>query len=213
VFQLTKVFVDPGPGVETMEIRYTWCGPGSEPHWDGDEEAEVMAPVPGTDPCVRTATLDIPRYVDGSDSYRLHYRFGPGGEHINGYSPVMVDEIVAREVEYVDATGDLTEVRALWSVGGWSAPNWSQATLDGLPPQISAPQGPQAEQDGLTDDAIYELVQTVPLPRRYVARIWGPRGERVEYAYQLLRTGSPLPDDDFERWDDNGGGRFYLTLD
>lgn len=213
MFQLTKVWVDPVPGFDTMEIRYTWSAPGAEARWDGDEEAEVMAPVPGTEPCVRTATLEIPRYVDGVPSYLLHYRFGPGGEHMEGYSTVITDEIVSREVEYVDHAGDLTEVRVLWSVGGWSAPNWSQATLDGLPPTVAAPGRAGEEQSGVTDDAIYELVQTVPLPRRYVARIWGPRGEGVEYVYQLLRTGSPVPDHDFERWDDNGGKRFYTTLD
>jgi hypothetical protein len=213
MFQLTKVWVDPGPGVDTMEIRYTWCPPGSEPGWDGDEEAEVMTPVAGTDPSVRTATLEIPRYVDGNPSYLLHYRFGPGGEHVDGYSSVITEEIVSREVDYVDHQGDLTEVRVLWSVGGWSAPNWSQATLVGLPPSIAAPGAPGDEQSGLTDDAIYELVQTVPLPRRYVARIWAPRGDSVEYVYQLLRTGSPAPDQDFERWDDNEGKRFYTTLD
>ena len=213
MFQLTKVWVDPGPGVESMEIRYTWCPPGGEPPWDGDEEAEVMTPVAGTDPCVRTATLEIPRYVDGNPSYLLHYRFGPGGEHVDGYSPVMTEEIVSREVDYVDHEGDLTEVRVLWSVGGWSAPNWSQAALEGLPPSVAAPGPASDEQSGITDDAIYELVQTVPLPRRYVARIWAPRGGSVEYVYQLLRTGSPLPDQDFQHWDDNGGKRFYTTLD
>jgi hypothetical protein len=78
---------------------------------------------------------------------------------------------------------------------------------------VAAPGRTGDEQSGITDDAIYELVQTVPLPRRYVARMWGPRGEGVEYVYQLLRTGSPVPDHDFERWDDNGGKRFYTTLD
>ena len=43
--------------------------------------------------------------------------------------------------------------------------------------------------------------------------MWGPRGECVEYVYQLLRTGSPFPEDDFVRWDDNGGKRFYATFD
>jgi hypothetical protein len=212
VFQLTKLWVDPGPGIDTMEIRYTWCRHGEEPHWDGDEYAEVMAVLPDTDPPVRTAALEVPRCLDGDDSYVLHYRFGPGGEHITGYTPVISEEIVSAEVEYVDQDGDLTEVRVLWSVGGPGAPNWSQATLDGLPPAVRGPTGRADEQEGLTDDAIYELVQTVPLPRRYVARVGGPRGAEVEYVYQLLRTNSPLPETDFERWEDNGGKKFYVTL-
>ena len=212
MFQLTKTWVDPEPGIDTVEIRYTWCRNGAEPAWDGTEDADVMVPVPGTDPCVRTATLEIPRYLEGQDCYLLHYFFGPGGEHVEGYSPVFTDEIIASEVEYVDHDGALTEVRVLWSVGGWADQNWSQASLEGLPvpAPASGPTGP--EQDGLADDAIYELVQTVPLPRRYVAKVWGPRGACVEYAYQLLRTNSPIPGSDFQHWDDNGGKRFQLTL-
>ncbi|MDQ3946096.1 MAG: hypothetical protein M3357_13280 [Actinomycetota bacterium] len=212
MFQLTKVWVDPGPGIDTVEIRYTWCLPGQEPRWDGDEYAEIMCPVPGTDPTVRTASLEIPRFVDGHDCYRLHYRFGPGGEHLEGYSPVFIEEIVPAEIDYVDHDGDLTEVRVLWGVGGSTDPNWSQARLEGVPLPASGPRGPESEQDGLADDAIYELVQTVPLPRRYVARVCGPRGAEVEYVFQLLRTNSPLPEDCFERWDDNGGKKYYVTL-
>lgn len=212
MFQLTKTWVDPEPGIDTMEIRYTWCANGESPTWDGTEEAEVMVPVPGTDPCMRTATLEVPRYLHGHDCYLLHYRFGPGGEHADGYSPVFTEEIAAGEVEYVDHDGRLTEVRVLWSVGGWSDQNWTQATLDGLAvsPPASGPTGP--EQDGLAEDAIYELVQTVPLPRRYVAKVWGPRGSCVEYVHQLLRTNAPLPDDCFQYWDDNGGQRYSLRL-
>lgn len=213
MFQLTKVWVDPGPGVDSVEVRYTWCLPGKEPVWDGEEYAEIMVPVPGTDPVVRTAALEIPRYVEGHDCYLLHYRFGPGGEHRHGYSPVFTEEIIANEVEYVDEQGDLTEVRLLWSVGGWADPNWSQAALEGLPrPAADATTGPGTEQDGIAELAIYELVQSVPLPRRYVAQVCGPRGAEVEYCYQLLRAHSPLPEDDFERWDDNGGTKYYLTL-
>lgn len=212
MFQLTKLWIDPGPGVDTVEIRYTWCGHGEKPTWDGEEYAEVMWPVPDTDPTVRAAALEVPRYVGGRDSYLLAYRFGRGGEHLEGYSPVFTEEIVAQEVDYVDEDGDLTEVRVLWSVGGSNDPNWSQATLEGLPPFAQGPTRPASEQDGLADDAIYELVQTVPLPRRYVAKVWGPRGATVEYVYQLLRTNSPLPEDDFERWEDNGGQKFTVTL-
>src|SRR6202011_3731433 len=106
-----------------------------------------------------------PRYVDGRDSFLLHYRFGRGGEHHEGWSPVFTEEIVTGEVEYVDTVGDLTEVRVLWSVAGSTAPNWSQATLVGLPE--SGPGTPDPEQEGLADEAVSELANAVPLPRRY----------------------------------------------
>jgi hypothetical protein len=50
------------------------------------------------------------------------------GEFHEGFNHDLTEEIVSREVEYVDNEGLITEeVRVLWSVGGWSAPNWSQA--------------------------------------------------------------------------------------
>jgi hypothetical protein len=210
MFLLTKFWVDPQPGIDTIEIRWTWTGSHEAPDWDENELAEVMAVVPGTDPIVRTADIEIPRYVDGRGSYLLHHRFGRGGEHHEGFSPVFTERIVSRDVEYVDDTGELTEVRLVWTVGGSLAPNWSQATLVGLP--TSGPATPDPEQEGVTDEAVYELVRTVPLPHRFVARIWGPEGSTVEYVYQLLRTNTPVEGDEFERWDDDDGRRYHVEL-
>ncbi len=106
-----------------------------------------------------------------------------------------------------------TEVRALWSVDGWSAPNWSQAKLKGLKLNVRENEaGHDAEGEGIADEAIYELVQTVPLPRRFVARVWGPKGATVEYVFQLLRTNSPVPEDDFARWDNNQSQNYRMVL-
>jgi hypothetical protein len=213
MFQLTKVWVDQEPGIEMVEIRYTWSRLGEAAKWEGEEEAEVMAVVPNTTPRARQAVIEIPRYLNGQDAYQLHHRFVfvRGGRE--EFSPVFAEEIVAREVPYVDSEGRITEVRLLWGVNGWSAQNWTQARLEGLKLQtISTRPGHDIEGEGIADDAIYELIQTVPLPRRYVSKVWGPRGASVEYAYQLLRTNSPIPEDDFERWDNDQGQNYRLAL-
>jgi len=99
-------------------------------------------------------------------------------------------------------------------VNGWNGTNWTQAKLEGLNLQtIPTRAGHDREGEGIADDAIYELIQTVPLPRRYIAKVWGPRGATVEYVYQLLRTNSPLPEDDFERWDNNQTQNYRLVLE
>jgi hypothetical protein len=101
----------------------------------------------------------------------------------------------------------------LWGVDGWAAPNWTQARLKGLNLQmIPTRPGHDIEGEGIADDAIYELIQTVPLPRHYIAKVWGPRGATVEYVYQLLRTNSPIPEDDVESWDNNQTQNYRLTL-
>lgn len=213
MFQLTKVWIDPRPGIETVEVRYTWSPLGEPAKWEGEEEAEVMSVVPNTDPKVRQAVLEIPRYLNDEDSYQLHYRFDSGGQSSKEFSPIFSEEIVAREIPYTDNEGRITEVRILWSVNGWSAPNWTQAKLEGLNLQTIANQaGHDREGEGLADDAMYELIQTVPLPRCYVGKVWGPRGATVEYAYQLLRTGSPRPEDDFETWNNNQSQNYRLLL-
>jgi hypothetical protein len=213
MFQLAKVWIDTIPNPNTVEIRYTWSDLNEKSVWNGEEEAKVMPVVPNTNPAIRLAVLEIPRYLNHKPNYLLHYRFGGGGEFRGGFDHDFTEEIVSSEVEYVDHEGRITEVRVLWSADGWSAPNWSQARLEGLNLKAHQDQeGRPAEGQGLADEAIYELVQTVPLPRRFVARVWGPKAATVEYAFQLLRTNSPVPDDDFQRWDNNQGQNYRLAL-
>ena len=214
MFQLTKVWTDQEPGIGMVEIRYLWSPLGEAARWEGQEDAEVLAVVPDTNPRVRQAVIEIPRYLNEKDSYQLHYRFVVVRNGREEFSPIFSEEIVAREVPYVDQQGRITEVRVLWGVDGWTAPNWTQARLDGLKLQmIPTRPGHDIEGEGIADDAIYELIQTVPLPRRYVAKVWGQRGAAVEYVYQLLRTNSPLPEDDFETWDNNQTQNYRLVLE
>ena len=214
MFQLTKVWTDQEPGIGMVEIRYLWSPLGEAARWEGQEDAEVLAVVPDTNPRVRQAVIEIPRYLNEKDSYQLHYRFVVVRNGREEFSPISSEEIVAREVPYVDQQGRITEVRVLWGVDGWTAPNWTQARLDGLNLQmIPTRPGHDIEGEGIADDAIYELIQTVPLPRRYVAKVWGQRGAAVEYVYQLLRTNSPLPEDDFETWDNNQTQNYRLVLE
>jgi hypothetical protein len=213
VFQLTKTWVDQEPGIEMVEIRFTWSALGETAKWNGQEETEVLSVVPNTNPRVRQVVIEIPRYLDNKDSYQLHYRFTfvRGGKE--EFSPIYTEEIVAQEVPYVDTVGRITEVRLLWGVNGWNAQNWTQARLAGLNLQmIPTRPGHDIEGEGIADDAFYELIQTVPLPRRYVAKVWGPRGATVEYVYQLLRTNSPIPEDDFTSWDNNETKNYRVTL-
>jgi hypothetical protein len=213
VFQLNKVWIDQEPGIEMVEIRFTWSPLGVPAKWEGQEESEVMRVVPNTDPKARQAVIEIPRYLNGQESYQLHHRFLYVRDGRELLTPIYSEEIISQEVPYVDAEGRMTEVRVLWGVNGWAAQNWTQAKLEGLALQtVSNRAGHDTEGEGLADDAIYELIQTVPLPRRYVSKVWGPRGATVEYTYQILRTNSPIPDDDFVRWDNNQGQNYRITL-
>ena len=196
-----------------VEVRYTWSALGEPAKWDGMEETEVMLLVPNTNPKVRQAVIEPPRYFHDNDSFLLHHRFMYVQDGRENISDAFTEEIVSREIEYLDQEGRITEVRLLWGVDSWNAPNWTQAKLEGLNLQTLPDRaGHDREGEGITDDAIYELIQTVPLPRRYVGKVWGPRSANVEYRYQLLRTNSPLPEDDFEIWITDDGQNFRASL-
>ena len=214
MFQLTKVWTDQDPSIQMVAVRYTWSALGEAASWDGTEDSEVMRVVPNTDPTVRQAVIEPPRYFHDKDSFLLHHRFMYVQNGQEQLSEVFSEEIVSREIDYLDQEGRITEVRLLWGVDSWNAPNWTQATLEGLHLQTLPDRaGHDREGEGLADDAIYELIQTVPLPRRYVGKVWGPRGAQVEYRYQLLRTNSPLPEDDFTMWITDNGHNFRVSLD
>ena len=213
MFQLTKMWIDQEPGIAMVEIRYLWSPLGEPARWEGQEEEEVLSVVPNTTPQVRQAVIEIPRYLNDKDSYQLHYRYVVVRQGREEFSPVFTEEIVAREVPHLDREGRITEVRLLWGVNGWGAQNWTQARLEGLNLQmIPTRPGHDIEGEGLADDAIYELVQTVPLPRRYLGKVWGPRGATIEYVYQLLRANSPIPEGDFATWDNNQSQDYRLVL-
>ncbi len=215
MFQLTKIWIDPRPDFENVEIRYKWSPLGETVRFNGDEESEVMAVVPNTNPRIRQAVIEIPRYVNNQDSYLFHYQFIPGGTEGDGpLSSVFTEQIVAREVQYVDRDGWVTEVRVVWGVDGWAAPNLTQTALKGLQLQL-APDTPghDREGEGVADAAIYELVQTVALPRYWVGKVWGPKGSIVEHAFHLLRSNTPTVGDEGERWDNNNGQNYRLSLE
>jgi len=213
MFQITKVWVDPSDKVDSVEIRFTWSAIGEAPKWQGNDEAEVMSVIPNTIPRIRQAAIEIPRYLDGKDNYLLHYQFGGGGEHHAGFSQIYTEEIVSREIPYVDNEGLVTEVRILWSVGGWNAPNWSQSRLEGLTLKYDKNEaGHDQEGEGIADEAMYEMVQTVPLPRRFVGKVWAPRGATVEYSLLLLRSNTPTGNDEFQRWENNDGKNYSIVL-
>jgi hypothetical protein len=213
MFQLTKVWVDPGPEFENVEIRYKWSPLGEFPKFEGDEEAEVMAVVPNTNPRVRQAILEIPRYLKNKDNYSFHYQFIPGGTNRAPISPIFTEEIAAQEVVYVDNEGWATEVRLMWSVDGWGAPNLTQATLEGLNLNIGG-NLPGHDREG----------EESPM-RRFMSwsrrchcraatrpRSGDPKVSMVEYVFQLLRTNAPTLGDEGERWDNNQKENYKVVL-
>jgi hypothetical protein len=208
VFGVRKTWVDPGPDIAMVQIHYAWTPRGAEPDWADAEEA-VLAPRPGT-PGLRTAVLDVPRFLDGATDYSLHHFFFVVGANDRAASAVFTEDIVAREIIYEDQAGEYTAVGVIWSAVEISpelaVPNYTSAAMDGLPFQSSGA-GTSPEHGN-----IYEFVRAQPLAHVFRGMVWGLRGSQIRYGYHLIRQGSPNPADDSEAWDDNGGSGWTVDL-
>jgi hypothetical protein len=206
VFGLRKTWVDPGPGIAMVQIHYTWTPPGVEPDWANAEQA-VLAPQAGT-AGLRTAVLEVPRYVDGAPDYALHHFFYVVGGNDDWASPIFTEGIEVREVAYEDPTGRYTLVGIVWSAADASpelaVPNYTSTAMDGLPFQSPG--------DAPEHASIYEFVRAQPLPHVFRGLVWGIRGSQIRFGYHLVRQGSPNPAEDVESWDDNGGRRWTVEL-
>lgn len=208
LFGLRKTWVDPGPGVEMVQLHYAWTRPGEEPDWEAGD-TRVLTPSEAS-PGLRTADIEVPRQVGGSREYLLHHFFFMvhGTEWIS--SPMFTEEIVAREVTYEDQHGQWTHVGIGWGAFPGSpesaAPNYTAAAMDGLPFEEACAGAPPEPAP------IHEFVQAQPLPHLFRGLVWGPRGVELRYVFHLVRVGSPRPVDDTETWDDNGGSGWTVTL-
>ena len=207
-FGLRKTWVDPAPGIEMVQLHYAWTAAGQEPDW---EQADTRVLTPNdVSPGLRTAVIEAPRQVEGSREYLLHHFFFVvrGTEWVS--SPVFTEEIVAREITYEDTDGRWTHVGVGWGVSPGlaqlAAPNYTAAAMDGLPfgdGGAGAPPEPAP---------VFEFVHAQPLPHVFRGLVWGPRGFELRYAFHLVRSGSPDPDEDTETWDDGSGTGWTLTL-
>jgi hypothetical protein len=204
-FALTREWVDPSPGIELVEVHYVWGPLGEPPDWEGDQTA-VATPLDAGPPPRRAAPLELPRFVDGATDYLLRYFFFVAGGGAQGSTPVFTEQIGTREVRYDDPGTRYTNVGVAWTVGESRDPNYSVAALDGL-----AFSGADDLVGPGTFTPIFEFVQAVPPPHVFRGRVWGVKGQPVTHVFHLVRLGSPSGDD-AERWDDNDGKGWQLTI-
>ena len=208
VFALRRTWTDPLPGIEMVQLHYAWTPPGEEPDWE-TAECRVLT-TSDVAPGLRTAVVEVPRQVAGGREYLLHHFFFVVHGTESQTSPVFTEEIVAREVTFVDESGDWSHVGIAWGVSPGSpdlaAPNYTAAAMDGLPFEDSGADAPPEPA------LIHEFVRAQPLPHVFRGLVWGPRGFDLTYVFHLVRAGSPRPEEDTEVWDDNGGSGWTLTL-
>lgn len=239
-FYMKKSFVDTLPGIELVNVHYTWTPLGQMPNWDAHRETRVMPRggvlvrgMGGTtvdeqgqyvqtssetiqlpDDGVRRKIIKLPNDIldpatgNYTENYLLHHYFEVFLNGKRELSPLFTEEIVSKEVEYVDYQGNLGGMCIFWSIYDWDSPQY-QPTEE---PNFIARYGEDNDYRSLkfygTEDkenfsrTRSQMLAALPLPRRYVGKIRGPKGAEIHQRWHVGNLWQPNPAD---RWEDYWG--------
>jgi hypothetical protein len=237
-YYLKKSFFDHEPGIDLVNIHYTWTPIGQLPNWEAHRETRAMPRggvflrgLGGTtvddsghytetsvetiqlpDDGVRRKVIRLPNEIQDpttgkyTDHYALHHYFEilRGGKQEQ--SPLFTEEIVSREIEFVDYPGTLGGVCIYWSICDLDAPQY-QPTED---PNFIARYGEDSPYRSLklygqeNKDDFYrtrsEMLDALPLPRRFVGKIRGPKGAQVHQSWHVGNKWQPDPKARWEQY-------------
>lgn len=188
---LTKTWTDPDDSVDAVQIHYMWTPHGEGPFWDGGHEVRWLSDHGGGH---RVKVLSMPTAIrrDGgwsSDGFDLHHYFEVFSRNGRWTSDTFTEEIVTRDLEFVDEYGGITNICVHWGVGDWSAPAFSPMEDPRFPADSEFA---SIRYYGYQDKPRYHgtkshLLQQLDLPHRWRARMWGPRGSTIVQQYHLGR--------------------------
>jgi hypothetical protein len=237
-FYVKKSFVDHEPGIEAVNIHYTWTALGYPPDWGSHRETRSMSRggviirgqggttldehgqwgqtvaerVELPDDGVRRKVLRLPTRIEWDRSWHEHYAFHHCFEVLRGdrwsTSPLYTEEIVTREIEYVDHVGNLSEVCVYWSIDDWDIAQYTPAEEQNFVARYGPDNVFRAENlYGSEDKEEFmrirsEMIAALPMPRRFVATVSGPRRASV---HQGWHVGGMYTASRGDRWEDYWG--------
>jgi hypothetical protein len=155
-FYIKRSFVDTIPGIELVNIHYTWTPLGQAPNWEAHRETRVMPrggtlvrgmggttideqgqsvqtssetieiPDDGTRRKIIKLPVEIPDAASGkyTDNYLFHHYYEVFVNGKREQSPLYTEEIVSKEVEFVDYQGNLGGMCIYWSIYDWDSPQY-----------------------------------------------------------------------------------------
>jgi hypothetical protein len=143
-----------------------------------------------------------------AEHYAFHHYFEIFRNGKREQSPLYTEEIVGREVEYIDFQGTLGGMCIYWSIYDWDAPQY-QPTEE---PRFIEKFG---EDNPYRSYRLYgsedmeefgrvrsEMLQTLSAPRRFVGKVRGPRGAQVHQSWHVGGLWTP---NRAERWESYWG--------
>jgi hypothetical protein len=239
-FYLKKTFVDTTPGIELVNIHYTWTPLGQMPSWHSLRETRAMPRggvlvrgMGGTtldeqgqsvqtqaetielpDDGVRRKILKMPNEIFDettgkyTDNYLLHHYFEIFRDGKRELSPLFTEEIVSKEVEFVDHNGNLGGMCIYWSVNDWDAPQYQPTEEANFTARYGEDSPYRSFKFYGCDDmeefsrTRSEMLAALPMPRRYIGKIRGPKGSQV---HQRWHVGGMWTPNRADRWEDYWG--------
>jgi hypothetical protein len=240
-FYIKKTYVDAEPGIELVNIHYTWTPLGELPNWEAHRETRAMprggvlmrgmggTTLDESGMAVQTAVEKVELPDDGTrrkiirlpkaipdpaapggyrENYTFHHYFEIFRNGKREQSPLYTEEIVSKEVEYLDFQGTLGGMCIFWSIYDWDAPQY-QPTEESCFIERFGEDSPYRSHKfyGSEDMENFgrirsEMLRSLPTPRRFVGKIYGPKGTQV---HQRWHVGGLWDPDPARRWEDYWG--------
>lgn len=235
VWYLKKTWVDCEEDIVGVHIHYA-CTPCDQvPNWDAPHQRWPMsgsllltpacvrdgAVAPPAENGQRQHVLKLPCEVwdaereEWTPHYLLHYFYEVFETGRHWQTEVFSDEIISRDLEYIDWEGRLSSVCIYWSVSDWDAAVW-MPTED---PRFTEAFGENHERRSINfyhssmkprfSVEKWNLMKQFPLPWRWTGRIYAPKGAVVR---QRWHTGNLSPGISWEDWDPHPPGDFVHFL-
>jgi hypothetical protein len=162
---------------------------------------------------IRRKVLRLPNVVWDSDGhsheeYAFHYYFEIFRHGHQYHGPLHTEDIVTKEIEYTDHVGNLGGMCVYWSIGDWDTPQYSPTEEPNFIAQYGEDNPYRSHKFyGYEDKDNFsrirgQMLRALPMPRRYVTKIRGPRGAIVQQGWH---TGGLWEENPADRWEDYFG--------
>jgi hypothetical protein len=164
---------------------------------------------------IRRKVLRLPKAIPDpsapggfSDHYSFHHYFEVFRHGKREQSLLYTEEIVSKEVEFLDFQGTLGGMCIFWSVYDWDAPQYQPTEEHSFISRFGEDNPYRSHKFyGVEDKETFsrirsEMLKSLPLPRRYVGKIYGPKGAEVHQRWHVGALWSPNV---AERWEDYWG--------
>lgn len=240
-FYIKKSYVDSEPGIELVNIHYTWTPLGEMPNWEAHRETRMMprggvlvrgmggTTVDESGQYVQTASERIELPDDGTqrkvirlpkaiqdpsasagytENYVFHHYFEIFRNGKREQSSLYTEEIVSKEVEYLDFQGNLGGMCIFWSVYDWDSPQYQPTEEPNFIARFGEDNPYRSHKFYGTEDKDNfsrirsEMLRSLPLPRRFVGKIYGPKNAQIHQRWHVGNLWQPNPTD---RWEDYWG--------